>query len=87
MNQRLAADVDYQNITQPFSSFSEETSGRTINNYYQLRYERPLKYLQDHKLVSSFDIKGVELNRLDVAKIDHIFAKKTLKEIMASLKE
>ena len=38
VNQRLAADVDFQNVVHPFNSFSEETSGRTVNNYYQMRF-------------------------------------------------
>lgn len=86
VNQQLAADVDYQNVTQPFSSFSEEQSGRTINNYYHMRFDRPLKYLEKHKLVSSFNIRGIELKRLDVAKIDHIFGKDSVEEIVEALK-
>lgn len=82
VNQQLAADVDYQNVTQPFSSFSEEQSGRTINNYYHMRFDRPLKYLEKHKLVSSFNIRGIELKRIDVAKIDHIFGKDSVEEIV-----
>ena len=66
----------------PFSSFSEGDSGRTINNYFEMRLERALEYLENHNLVSSFKIRGVELKRLDVAKIDHIFGKDSVEAII-----
>ena len=37
-NQKLVANVDLQNITNPFNSFSAEESGRTINNYFEMRF-------------------------------------------------
>lgn len=33
-NQRLVASADYYNTTEPFNSFNEGESGRTINNYF-----------------------------------------------------
>ena len=38
-------------------------------------------------MVIPFDIRGVELNRFDCARIDHIFAKDSIEEIMEALKE
>lgn len=52
-----------------------------------MRFDRPLKYLEKHKLVSSFNIRGIELKRIDVAKIDHIFGKDSVEEIVEALKE
>ena len=45
VNQQLAARVDFENATNPHNSFSEEDSERTINNYYEMRLDRPLEYL------------------------------------------
>jgi hypothetical protein len=78
----LAATVDYQNATNPHNSFSESESTRTINNYFDMRLRRPLEYLKKHKLVSEFEIKGVELKRVDVSRIDYIFGKETLAEVI-----
>lgn len=50
INQQLAATVDYENATNPYTSFVEGKD-RMINNYYQIRLERPLQYLKQHKLV------------------------------------
>ena len=47
-----------------------------------MRLERALEYLENHNLVSSFKIRGVELKRLDVAKIDHIFGKDSVEAII-----
>lgn len=52
-----------------------------------MRLDRPLEYLKKHNLVSEFDVKGVELKRLDLSRIDHIFGKETVKEILIALKE
>lgn len=52
-----------------------------------MRLRRPLEYLKEHKLVSEFDIKGVELKRVDVSRIDYIFGKETLGEVIEALKE
>jgi hypothetical protein len=86
-NQHLAATADFQNATNPFNSFSEDGSQKTINNYFEMRLDRPLEYLKKHNLVSEFDVKGVELKRLDLSRIDHIFGKETVKEILIALKE
>lgn len=51
-----------------------------------MRLDTPLKYLEEHKLVTSFDIKGVEMRRFDLAKIDHIFGKGSIEEILEALK-
>lgn len=52
-----------------------------------MRLRKPLEYLKEHKLVTEFDIKGVELKRLDVSRIDAIFSKDTIEEVMEALKE
>lgn len=52
-----------------------------------MRLERPLEYLKEHDLVTSFDIRGVELKRLDLGRIDHIFGKGSVGDIMEALKE
>lgn len=84
-NQHLVATVDYQNAVNPFSTFSEDGEERTINNYFTMRLERPLAYLKKHQLVSEFNVKGIELKRLDLSKIDHIFGKSSVEEIVKAL--
>ena len=84
-NQHLVATVDYQNAVNPFNTFSEDGEERTINNYFSMRLERPLAYLKKHQLVSEFNVKGVELKRLDLSKIDHIFGKSSVEEIVKAL--
>lgn len=85
-NQRLVASADYYNTTEPFNSFNEGESGRTINNYFQMRLERPLNYLKEKQLVNPFQIDGLELKRLQVGKIDEIFGKNTIEEVLEALK-
>jgi hypothetical protein len=77
VNQHLAASADYFNATNTYNSFSQAAE-RNINNYYQLRLERPLKYLKDHNMVEVFELDGIEIPRLDLARIDYIFAKDSL---------
>jgi len=52
-----------------------------------MRLERPLEYLEKHNLVKSFDIQRPQLTRLDLAKIDFIFSKPTLNEILEALRQ
>lgn len=52
-----------------------------------MRFERPLKYLFEHKVVNPFNIDGIQLNRLDLGRIDVIFGKDTLAEVLEALKE
>lgn len=86
VNQHLAASADFHNATNPYNSFTEN-EGRTINNYFLMRFERPLNYLKEHNLVDTFDITGVKITRFDIPKIDFIFGKSTLEEIFQALRE
>lgn len=52
-----------------------------------MRFEKPLRYLEQHGMVIPFNVQGVELNRFDCAKIDHIFAKDSIGQILDALKE
>lgn len=72
-------------MLEPHNSFSlaQRTS---INNYYLSRLQRPLNYLSRHGLVQPFTVDGLQLPRLDVARIDYIFALDTLEEVMEALK-
>jgi hypothetical protein len=86
VNQHTLASSDFYNATNPFNSFSEN-KGRNINNYFLMRQERPLNYLKEHNLVEVYDITGIKIKRFDVAKIDHIFGKDTIEEIISELEK
>jgi hypothetical protein len=80
-NQHLAASADYFNATTPHNSFSQAPD-TSINNYYLSRLQRPLDYLAKHGMVQPFTLNGLQLPRLDVARIDYIFSMDTLEEVM-----
>lgn len=85
VNQHLAARSDYFNATNPYNSFSLAAND-TINNYYLQRLQKPLDYLAQHGLVQPFDIDGLQLPRLDLARIDYIFSMDSLQEVLSALK-
>ena len=46
-----------------------------------------MEYLKKNGLVEAFSLTSISIPRLDLAKIDYIFAKGSLEEIMNDLKE
>ena len=77
LNQRIAATSDYHNVTNPFNSFTPHLD-RNVNNYYEMRLEKPLDYLLEHKLIERYRVDRPTINRIDMAKIDQIFSKDSL---------
>jgi len=46
-----------------------------------------LKYLKEHNLIEVYDVTGIKIKRFDIAKIDHIFGKDSIEEIVSALEE
>lgn len=84
VNQQLAASADYFNLTNPHNSFNQAQL-TTINNYYQVRLQRPLDYLVKHSLVQPFKLTIPHIPRLDLGRIDTIFGLSSLEEVVNEL--
>lgn len=85
-NQHLAANADYFNVLSPQNSFSQ-TPEVFVNNYYLQRLQRPLDYITRHGLVQPFQLDGLQIPRLDISRIDYIFAMNTIEEILEALRQ
>jgi hypothetical protein len=47
VNQHLAASADYYNVLEPYNTFSRGKDVK-INNYFEMRLDKPLEYLKKH---------------------------------------
>lgn len=81
-NQYKIALMDYANAIQPDNSFSDKKYG--INNYFQMRMQRPLHYLREKGVYT--DCNPVGAGDIPIEKIIPIFSLPTLPEVIEALK-
>ena len=79
------AQMNLENARNPFNSFSEKPNLH-VNNYYQMRFERPFNFLVEKGLIKDGMKPKVELQNHPLHKIMNIFAKNSLFDIMKLLK-
>lgn len=84
LNQYRIAKTDYENIMNPFTSFSDRYY-RSINNYYEMREERPFNFLKKFAMVEEGKSEINLLSGVPLEKIISIFGQKTVHEMLQSL--
>lgn len=72
MNQHKIAQFNYENVTNPFNSFSEKP-GRNINNYFKMRHEKAFNYLEKEGLVERSEFEDIRLPEFEIDNILKFF--------------
>lgn len=86
MNQYKVAQLNFENATKPYNSFSIK-HGRHINNYFKMRHELAFRQLLDAGMVERSEFNELRLSGFKVYKILKCFEQDNLLEVLKALEK
>ena len=82
-NQYNIAKTDYENTVNSYHSLSEKE--RIINNYFEMRQNRPFNYLKDKQMIEDARTDQMAISRFPTHRMIRIFGQDSLEKVMAEL--
>jgi hypothetical protein len=84
MNQYKIAQLNFENATKPYNSFSYKHE-RNINNYFRMRHELAFNTLLKEEMVEKSEFSDLRLSGFKVYKILKCFDQDTIADVLKAL--